>query len=113
MSRIDCHLCGKEIRSRSDLVVVARWGIFVCPYCADCHANREKGYRHHTRMGTVPVNSSRTTWGLITSFAVWLVLVALIQGSVSWWLLVVLGVAYGWATGMRAYSYFRYERNLA
>jgi len=113
MSRIECDICGKEIRSGSDLFVVAHWGILVRPYCAGCYAGREKPYWHHSRTGSISLNSNRMTWGLATSLAMWLVVIFIIQGRPDRWVLVVVGVAVAWSAILRVYSYFRYERNLA
>jgi hypothetical protein len=110
MRRILCDVCATEIGGGDDLFVVAHWGVLVRPYCAKCYAKKEKSYWHHSRTGSIPLNSRRMSWGLLTSLGAWLIVVLVIQGGGERWPLGVLAGGVLWIGILRAYSYFRYER---
>ena len=109
MAKVFCEICGADIDDADDLFVVAHWFCSVRTYCGKCYARREKTYWHHPRTGSVPLNSMRTTVGLAISL-VMIVILLLVGRQLA--VVGILSVATVWLSGLRAYSYFKYERPL-
>jgi hypothetical protein len=110
MRKTLCDVCAKEIDSGDDLFVVAHWGVLVRPYCASCYAKKEKTYWHHSRTGSIPLNSGRMSWGLLTSLGGWLIIAFVMQGGITRWPLPLFAGAVAWMGILRAWSYIKYER---